>query len=354
MKREYYLGLAAQGLRIPVGADLVVHEKPDPHAVMLDGRCLGEAIAEAAYRYHTPLAVPLMDLTVEKAVLLEALEIPSDAAAAYHLTAPLTPEQLAAVDAVLRHPANPRWAANLGAIRHIAENRTDLVPVGMCIGPFSLMTKLIADPITAVYLAGTGLTGADDAEVRLVETTVEAGVRVITASARAQAAAGARLMFVCEPAANTVYLSPLQVAAENDAGDVFDRFVMEPNRRLKAVLDASGVDLLLHDCGELQPAYIRRLASLHPVILSLGSPVDLPAAAALVPKDVVLFGNLPSKKFYSDAEITVQQVREMAAELAARMRETGHPFILGTECDVLSVPGHEETIREKVEAMLAA
>jgi hypothetical protein len=34
------------------------------------------------------------------------------------------------------------------------------------------------------------------------------------------------------------------------------------------------------------------------------------------------------------------------------MRGTGHPFILGSECDVLHVPEAAETIRRKVEAML--
>ncbi len=42
----------------------------------------------------------------------------------------------------------------------------------------------------------------------------------------------------------------------------------------------------------------------------------------------------------------------MTRELVARMRETGHPFILGSECDVLHVPEAAETIRRKVEAML--
>jgi hypothetical protein len=34
------------------------------------------------------------------------------------------------------------------------------------------------------------------------------------------------------------------------------------------------------------------------------------------------------------------------------MGETGHPFILGTECDVLNVAGYERSIREKVEAFV--
>jgi hypothetical protein len=34
------------------------------------------------------------------------------------------------------------------------------------------------------------------------------------------------------------------------------------------------------------------------------------------------------------------------------MRESGHPFILGSECDILSVPGSEQTIQAKVAAFL--
>jgi hypothetical protein len=38
-------------------------------------------------------------------------------------------------------------------VRYIAE-RTDLLPVRMLIGPFSLMTKFLADPISPVAMAG--------------------------------------------------------------------------------------------------------------------------------------------------------------------------------------------------------
>jgi hypothetical protein len=70
-----------------------------------------------------------------------------------------------------------------------------------------------------------------------------------------------------------------------------------------------------------------------------------------VPPRTVLFGNLPSKHFYSD-ELSRGAVERMACDLLARMRETGHPFILGSECDVLSVRGYERAIREKVDAFL--
>ena len=71
----------------------------------------------------------------------------------------------------------------------------------------------------------------------------------------------------------------------------------------------------------------------------------------LVPDSVVLYGNLPSKSFYSDADMPVEEVRRRSVELVRAMRDRGHPHILGTECDVLHVPGASEAIWRKVEAM---
>jgi hypothetical protein len=71
-----------------------------------------------------------------------------------------------------------------------------------------------------------------------------------------------------------------------------------------------------------------------------------------VPKDVVLYGNLPSRSFYSDGAMPVEEVVRRAEELVAKMKECGHPHILGSECDVLFVPGAEDQIRRKVDAMM--
>ncbi len=92
---------------------------------------------------------------------------------------------------------------------------------------------------------------------------------------------------------------------------------------------------------------------LDPVILSLGSSRTLWEDAALVPKSVVLFGNLPTKKFYSDEAMPDEHVKAMTLELRDKMRSAGHPHILGSECDVLHVPEVAANIRRKVELMLA-
>jgi uroporphyrinogen-III decarboxylase len=350
MERAYYLELAAQGLRMPIGTDLVLHEHADHEAIVNDGERLGQVLAEAARRFHTPLALPHMDLGLEKAVLLTQIGLVGEDPDRFHFSAPPGLEAFAAAARPLHAPLPARLRAQVGSVRYIARN-TGLLPIGMSIGPFSLMTKLVSDPITPIALAGMGLTAADDEAIATVEAVLQLSLRVILDSIEAQMDAGARAIFVAEPAANKVYLSPHQI----DAGaDVFDRFVMAHNRQLKARLEERGVDLMFHCCGELTDQMVREFTTLDPALLSLGSSRVLWDDAAMVPKDIVLYGNLPSKRFYSDSAITAEQVGALSEELIWRMAAADHPFILGTECDVLSVPGCEAAIARKIAALVRA
>jgi uroporphyrinogen-III decarboxylase len=342
MERSFYLERAASGQRMPIGTHLVLHQHKKPLEILRDGRRLGGVVEEAARRFRTPLAFPLMDLTLEKAALLTAHGIAETEKESYHFREPLFEERKIVL--------TPQMAATCEAISYIARE-TDLVPVGMSIGPFSLTTKLVSDPITPVFLAAVGATPDQEPEVRLLESMLGLAMGVILQYSKAQIAAGAKAIIICEPAANKVYFSPNQLAKSYE---VFDRFVMQPNRRIKEFLATHGVDLIFHDCGELLDGMVRRLTTLDPVILSLGSSRKLWEDAALVPKTTILYGNLPTKRFYSDTIISLAEVRRLSVELIDRMRAVEHPFILGSECDVLSVPGHERTIMEKVEAFLEA
>ena len=218
----------------------------------------------------------------------------------------------------------------------------------MAIGPFSLTTKLMADPITPVYLAGMGLSAGEDPEVALLERLLSLSELIVHRYLRAQIEAGARAVIICEPAANLVYLSPKQLST-NPA--LFERIVMEPMQRITRMLAASGVDLIFHDCGELTTDMVRRFATLGAAILSFGSSRRLWEDAALVPKDTILYGNLPTKRFCA-SELTPGEVERLAQELVEKMQTAGHPFILGSECDVLSVPGKETEILGKVDAFM--
>jgi uroporphyrinogen-III decarboxylase len=339
MDRQYYLDLAAAGLRMPIGTHLVLQEHADHDEIILDGDRLGGVVAQTADRFDTPLAVPLMDLKLEKEALLHSMGIPAADIESFHF------REAPAGDPVFS--LTPRMRATCDAISHVA-GKPGLVPMGMGIGPFSLMTKLVADPISPVYLAGIGETSDSDPEVALVERAIEIGTRIILDYFNAQIDAGAKAMIVCEPAANLVYFSPNQL---DNSFEIFDRYVTEPMRRVKALLDSRGVDLVFHDCGELTEGMVERFATLDAAMISFGCSRQLWEDAALIPKSTVLYGNLPTKNFMS-SQLTVAEVERLSKNLLQKMREAGHPFILGSECDVLSVPGSEREILAKVDAFM--
>ena len=346
---DHFRALAAAGLRTPIGTDLVLHERSDPEAVRLDGRRLAGAVQEAAERYRTPLAIPLMDLRLEKADLVHCVRPGVAEPDTFHFDVPPSDADLGRARAGEGASFLPAHRAHLDAIAEVAA-RTGLTPLGMAIGPFSLATKLLADPIAAVALAGRGVLAEDEPLVALAERSLALAELAVHRSLRAQLEAGAAAVIVCEPAASALFVSPRQIA---QGSPVFERFVLEPLLRAKAELDEGGADLVLHDCGELTTAMVEALASrVRPAVLSLGSSRRLWEDVLLVPPDVVLFGNLPTKHFYSDETLPLDSVRSMTRDLVTRMRETAHPFILSSECDVLHVPEAGETIRRKVEAML--
>lgn len=349
MRGNFYQELAASGLRMPVGTDLVLHEQPDPERVIEDGARLGRVMEEAARRHGTPLALSLMDLRLEKRELLRLAGVDCAEPDTFHFTGPPEEDRLERARESCGMPFTRRNQAHLDAIGYIA-SRTDLVAVGMAIGPFSLMTKLMSDPIIAIAMAGAGMKADADPGVATVERCLALAETTITRSLRAQTQAGAQAVMICEPAANRVYISPRQLAA---GSDIFERFVIQPNLRLRMQLAADGVDLIFHDCGELTDSMVETFACrLKPSVLSLGGSRTLWKDAALVPSDVVLFGNLPTKSFYSDAAMPDEKVVSLTRELIVRMRQTGHPHILGSECDVLHVPEAAGAIRRKLDLML--
>ncbi|MFT3831026.1 MAG: uroporphyrinogen decarboxylase family protein [Opitutaceae bacterium] len=351
MLRAQLLELAARGHRVPIGADLVLHENSDPEGILREGTRLGAVVAETAARFRTPLAFPVMDLRLEKAELLRFFDVPAAEVERFHFaTAPDAELRRAYARAAGEIAPGARVAANLGALRHVAR-QPGLLPIGMCIGPFSLTTKLMADPITPVCLAGAGIGAAEDESVALLEACLELSLTCVLAQVRRALEAGARAVFVAEPAANQVYFSPLQLEEE---GGLFERFVLAPNRQIAELLAAGDADLLFHCCGEITDAMLDGFCRLRPSLLSLGSSRRLWVDAARVPADTVLYGNLPSKLFYSDATMPLARVAEQTEELAARMVASGHAFILGTECDTLHVPEHAGTIRAKIDRLLRA
>ena len=351
MDSSIYLQLAEDGLSMPLAVDLVLHDEtsaPDIERVVCNGEELGRVVVRAARRFGVPLAIPHMDLRLEKELLLQGLQLGSGAPPAFHFKSAPTGAEVQKIISGVAAPLPPALQAQVDAVRFVAGSAPDLVPCAMTIGPFSLMTTLLDDPISAVYLASTGATADDEPSVGLLDIALDLSMRTVERSLRAQLDAGAKLAVLCEPAVNKVYLSPRQMKAGPKA---FDRLVMANLKRYKAVLEEYGADLFLHDCGELTETILSRLVELRPAVLSLGSSERLWEAAKIVPSTTVLYGNLPSKQFYSDMGITEADVAKRANELIEHMSDIGRPFILGTECDVLHVPGAESAIWAKLGVM---
>lgn len=351
MNRSYYIDLALKGLKMPIGTDLILSEKPNHTEVPYNGKLLGEVMIESAYRFKTPLAFPLMDLKVEKTWLAALLGISNENALTFQFEENPSSEALNKVKEGVAENRylTKRIQANCAAIKYVAQN-SSLIPVGMSIGPFSMMTTLLKDPIIPVYMAASGMTASDDPDIETVETALEMSITIILKSIKMQLESGAKAICVCEPAANNVFISPTQL---EEGSDIFERYVISYNKKVRKLLADYDADLIFHDCGELTDKMVLKFNELDPAILSLGSSRTLWEDAKLIQKNTVLFGNLPTKKFYSDKDITKEQVRDMSASLLENMKKTNHPFILGSECDVLSVPGVTPTIIEKVNAMLS-
>ncbi|MDK2971802.1 MAG: hypothetical protein PWP23_1557 [Candidatus Sumerlaeota bacterium] len=344
MSRQTFHDFARRGLAMPLAVDLLVHLESTPEKVDANPSEMARIMIRAAEVFDTPLAVAPMDLRVEKAALAEWLGIPRTEHETFHISQSLSTEQL---DALRRHfesgELTTRMRVTADALG-IAAKRSTLIPTGMAIGPFSLVAKIIEDVITAVFMVGADADPDDEESVALTLQLIDLTTELVEAYVRAQIAGGAKAIIICEPAANKVYFSPKQIA---EGSNVFERIVIEPNRRIARVIEEAGADLILHDCGELTPEMITALAGLHPAVLSLGSCVDIVEATQYVPRDVVLFGNVPSKFFPREDEMPVEKVRAICGSLRERMEATGHPFILGSECDVLCVNGHERGIMAK-------
>ena len=137
MNHQYYLDLARPGLRMPIGTDLILHENSEAEDIVLDGTRLGKVTEEAARRYRTPLAMPLMDLRLEKADLLRILGVPENDEEKFHFEVVPDGEIIEQVRAAADAPFARRNQAHLDAVRYIHQ-QTSLLPIGMAIGPFCL------------------------------------------------------------------------------------------------------------------------------------------------------------------------------------------------------------------------
>src|ERR1035437_4376905 len=148
--------MAKVGTAMVLATDMVLKEKANHEELLNNGDELGKIILESANRYDLPLALPFMDLTLEKEWLLTLLGIERSKIEKYHFDEDPDENTILKVKNGLSKISTTRIDATCNALAYVAKNSNKL-PVGMCIGPFSLMTKLISEPISPVFLAAMGV-----------------------------------------------------------------------------------------------------------------------------------------------------------------------------------------------------
>ncbi len=178
MDREYYLDLAARGLSMPIAADLVLHEHADAEEILLDGERLGSVIEETANRFSTPLAVPHMDLELEKKTLTEMIGVAAEERAKFHFASAPSPR--------CYRPRPGPAERSLAARDAGAGGRDQLHRQAHLADPDRHVHRTVLPddqtrhrPNHAVCMAGIGHDRQDDDSIRLVEGVLELGMRII-------------------------------------------------------------------------------------------------------------------------------------------------------------------------------
>jgi uroporphyrinogen decarboxylase len=258
-------------------------------------------------RYRTPFVLSAMDLSAEAeafgcTLLASENEIPS-------VTGRLVTNLEQAQKLSVPQPGDQRTAVYLETVRRLRRLPDRPLVFGGCIGPFSLAARLV------------GVSEAMEMTITdpdLMHVLLEKCTSFLTAYVRAFREAGADGVIMAEPAAGL--LSPRSLSRLSSA------YI----KQIGTAMADGHFALILHNCAAKLlhlPAVLETgLCSFH-----FGAPMDLVAALAKVPADVVLCGNLdPTGVFVqsSPAEITAQAMKLMEATADRRN------FVLSSGCDV--------------------
>lgn len=266
-----------------------------------------EAQAELHNRYHTPFVISAMDLSAEAeafgcTVHLSETEVPT-----------VTGRRVTSLQDVQTLPVpavgDRRTWVYLDAVRRLRKLSDTVLVLGGCIGPFSLAARL-AGVSEAMELTV--------AEPGLMHALLAKSTEFLTAYAQAFRQSGADGLIMAEPAAGL--LSPRSVTTFSSA-------------YIRAIGDSfadQDFAILLHNCGAKLlhlPAILETgLKSFH-----FGAAMDLPAALAKVPAEVVLCGNLDPAGVFCQL-----QPAEITTRTAALLRSASayKNFLISSGCDV--------------------
>ena len=258
-------------------------------------------------RFGTSVLMSCMDLSVEAeafgaAVTFSDTEVPT-------VTGRLVTDGAAASS--IRVPAigTGRTRVYLDAVASLARLGEGVPVLAGMIGPFSLAGRLfgVSESLLATASGPEAIAGLLDRVTGF-----------LLAYALAFKSAGASGVIIAEPSAGL--LSPRGMAAYSSP------YV----RRIIEGAEGDGFEVILHNCAA-KTIHLDAVAASGAHIVHFGAPMDIPAALAKLPRDMIVCGNLdPAGVFVnSTPEAVAQATRNLISATEAHSN-----FVISSGCDI--------------------
>jgi uroporphyrinogen decarboxylase len=263
-----------------------------------------DTLFEIISEFNIDIVMPFMDLTVE----VEALGIPivfhENESPNVEVHPLAKAEELK--DYIVPNPNTDGRMPNFISVIKLLKNNTSKMVGGLVCGSFTLAGLMMG----AEKLALNTLIDPD-----FCKKTIDFATSVILPYAKAQVKAGADFIVLLDPTA--VLLSP----------KLYDEFAAPSIRQMVKELK---VPVIIHTCGNTTNI-VPNMCKTGAQGLSLDGMVDFRKLSAVVPRDVVLIGNIDPVRVMNNAQS--DEVYEKTMALLEEMKDVPN-FILSTGCDL--------------------
>ena len=278
-----------------------------------DSKLQAGAMVYMAEQTATPVAVSLMDLSVEAEAFGAAIRFFPDEVPA--VTGQLISEEEQADALTVPSITAGRIPVCVEGVRLAKKQITDKPLLAGMIGPYSLAGRLM-DVTQIMYFCYD--------EPDMVHTVLEKAAQFLIAYGQAMKDAGADGLLMAEPLAGI--LSP----------DLADEFSHGYVKKIVAALQDENFCVIYHNCGNSVPSMLDGIFSLGADAYHFGNAVDLEAVLKKAPADALCMGNIdPAAQFVQG---TPQTMKQAVAELLARCGRYPN-FVLSSGCDI---PAHAD------------
>jgi len=289
-----------------------------------DPAAQAEALLAAVHAYRPDAIFTLMDLTAEPEALGAAVEVRPGQPP---VVTGYLPREALDTDALERRILTARVPVFVETVSRLRKSLGDSVLVG----------ALICGPLTAAAnaLGIETLSRMLRRDRDLLSRLLDRLGAAVTALLQRHADAGAHAVMLLEPVATTAILGRRDLEA----------LLLPSLRDINRAAREAAVLSMLHICGDCR-ASLSLLGDSGADVLSLDSPVDLPAAKDAIGRSAALMGNLDVRRLLPCG--SPASVYDSARDLVSAMGRSGG-FILGTGCELPA-----DTPRENVARLLAA